>query len=445
MDTLSRRRVLRGMLSGGAVSVSLPLLNLFLNGNGNAMANGEPMPVRFGTWVWGLGMNDAIFTPKKTGANFDLPEEIKALAPVQKHINLFTRFNTFKDAAPLMCHHTGWVILRTGMAPSLAQVRPGETIDVTVAKKIGNTTRFQTLGATATGDVRDSYSYESANSVNAPEFSPMRFYQNLFGADYQDPNAAEFKPNPLAMVRKSVLTGVIDETKTLMARAGAEDRQRLDQYFSSLRDLEKQFDLQLTKPRPLVACARAGEVKGEPSAGLDTVKVGDRHKVMTKLMTMAVACDQTRVFNMAYAGETAATTKSGYEKPHHTATHEEPTDSKLGYQIEVSWFTRRAMENWAEFVAAFADVKEGDRSLLDNCLIYAMSDISYAKIHSLDNIPMFTAGTAGGRMKTGLHIQGNGDPGTRLGYTMMKVMGLDIPSWGTLSNTTSKEIGEILV
>lgn len=103
------------------------------------------------------------------------------------------------------------------------------------------------------------------------------------------------------------------------------------------------------------------------------------------------------------------------------------------------------MENWAEFVAAFADVKEGDRSLLDNCLIYAMSDISYAKIHSLDNIPMFTAGTAGGRMKTGLHIQGNGDPGTRLGYTMMKVMGLDIPSRGTLSNTTSKEIGEILV
>ncbi len=445
MNAFNRRRVLKGMLSGTAVGVGLPLLNLFLNGNGNALADGSPMPVRFGTWVWGLGMNDAIFTPKKVGANFDLPEEIQALAPVQKHINLFTRFNTFKDAAPLMCHHTGWVILRTGMAPTLAQVRPGETIDVTVAKKIGNATRFQTLSATATGDVRDSYSYESANSVNAPEFSPIRFYQNLFGADYQDPNAAEFKPNPRAMVRKSVLSGVIDETNSLMKRAGAEDKERLDQYFTSLRDLEKQFDLQLTKPKPLEACTRVSDVKGEPSAGLDTVKVGDRHKVMTKLMTMAVACDQTRVFNMAYAGETAATTKAGYEKPHHTATHEEPTDPKLGYQIEVSWFTRRAMENWAEFVAAFAAVKEGDRSLLDNCLIYAMSDISYAKIHSLDNIPMFTAGTAGGKVKTGLHVQGNGEAGTRLGYTMMKVLGLDIPSWGTLSNTTSKEIGEILV
>ncbi|MCC6915039.1 MAG: DUF1552 domain-containing protein [Rhodospirillaceae bacterium] len=445
MNTFNRRRVLKGMLGGSAVGVGLPLLNLFLNGNGNALADGSPMPVRFGTWVWGLGMNDAIFTPKKVGANFDLPEEIQSLAPVQKHINLFTRFNTFKDAAPLMCHHTGWVILRTGMAPTVTQVRPGETIDVTIAKKIGNATRFQTLSATSTGDVRDSYSYESANSVNAPEFSPIRFYQNMFGADYQDPNAAEFKPNPRAMVRKSVLSGVVDETNALMKRAGSEDKERLDQYFTSLRDLEKQFDLQLTRPAPLEACVRVGEVRGEPSAGLDTVKVGERHKVMTKLMAMAVACDQTRVFNMAYAGETAATTKAGYEKPHHTATHEEPTDPKLGYQIEVSWFTRRAMENWAEFVATFAGVKEGDGTLLDNCLIYAMSDISYAKIHSLDNIPMFTAGRAGGKIKTGLHIQGNGEAGTRLGYTMMKVLGLDIPSWGTLSNTTSKEVGEILV
>jgi len=445
MRGLNRRRILRGMLGGGAVSVGLPLLNLFLNGNGNALANGEPMPVRFGTWVWGLGMNDAIFTPKKTGANFDLPEEIQSLAPVQKHINLFTRFNTFKDAAPLMCHHTGWVILRTGMAPTLTQVRPGETIDVTVAKKIGNATRYSILSATATGDVRDSYSYESQNSVNAPEFSPIRFYQNLFGADYQDPNAAEFLPNPRVMVRKSVLSGVLDETKTLQREAGAEDRARLDQFFTSLRDLEKQFDLQLTKPRPLASCERVDQVAGEPTAGLDTVKVADRHKVMTKLMTMAVACDQTRVFNMAYAGETAATTKAGYDKPHHTATHEELTDPTLGYQVEVSWFTRRAMESWAEFVAAFADIPEGDGTLLDNCLVYAMSDIAYAKIHTLDNIPMFTAGTAGGKIKTGLHIQGGGDPGTRLGYTMMKVLGLDIPSWGTLSNTTSKEIGEILI
>jgi hypothetical protein len=395
------------MLGGSAVTVGVPLLNVFLNGNGNALANGQPMPVRFGTWVWGLGM--------------------------------------IKDGAPLMCHHTGWVILRSGIAPTPAITRPGETIDVTVAKKIGNATRYSILSATATGDVRDSYSYESQNSVNAPEYSPIRMYQNLFGAEFQDPNAAEFRPNPRAMVRKSVLSGVLDEAKALSNEVGAEDKARLDQYFTSLRDLEKQFELQLTKPQPLPACSAGKETTAEPTAGIDAPRVGERHALMTKMMVMAIACDQARVFNMGYAGETAATTKPGYEKPHHTATHEEATHPELGYQVEVSWFTRRAMENWAEFVKAFADQKEGDGTLLDNCLVYALSDISYAKIHSLDNIPMFTAGSAGGRVKTGYHIQGNGEPGTRLGYTIMKVMGLDINSWGTLSNTTSKEFGEILV
>ncbi len=254
MNHLNRRRVLRGVVNGGAVTVGLPLLNYFLNGNGNAMANGDPMPVRFGTWVWGLGMNDAIFTPKKVGANFDLPEEIQALKPVQKHINLFTRFNTFKDAAPLMCHHTGWVILRTGMAPSLTQVRPGETIDVTVAKKIGTASRFANLTLSATGDPRDTQSYESANSINTAEGSPLALYTTIFGPDFQDPNAKEFKPNPKIMVRQSVISSVLDDTKTLATKVGAEDKARIDQYFTGLRELEKQFDRQLTKPEPRVAC-----------------------------------------------------------------------------------------------------------------------------------------------------------------------------------------------
>ena len=58
MMDLNRRRVLRGMLSGSAVTVGLPLLNVFLNGNGTAMADGAPLPVRFGTWAWGLGMDE---------------------------------------------------------------------------------------------------------------------------------------------------------------------------------------------------------------------------------------------------------------------------------------------------------------------------------------------------------------------------------------------------
>ncbi|MGI9205149.1 MAG: DUF1552 domain-containing protein [Woeseiaceae bacterium] len=444
MSKLSRRRVLRGMLNGSAVTIALPLLDCFLNENGTALASGAPIPQRFGTWSWGLGMSEAIFVPKKTGLNFDLPPEIASLAPVQEHINLFTNFHVFKDAAPNLCHHSGWVILRSGIAPFTAENRPGETIDVTIARKIGNATRFRSLSATATGDVRDSFSYENGNSVNAPEWSPLRFYQRLFGTDFQDPNAEEFTPDPKVMVRKSSLSTVLDETRALNKELGAEDRARLDQYFTGLRDLERRFDLQLKKPDPREACIVTDRPQ-DLRSGLDANLVAKRHRIMTDLMLMAIACDQTRVFNMFYASAFSATTKPGYDKPHHTATHEEAVDEALKCQPNVSWYTRRAMEEWAYYVEALANFKEGDGSLLDNSLIYATTDQSFAKIHGIEGIPMFSAGRAGGKIKTGLHIDGGGSPGCRLGYTALRLMGVDVPTWGDKSNNTSSEIGEILV
>jgi len=444
MTKLSRRRVLKGMLNGSAVTVALPLLNCFLNDNGTALASGAPLPLRFGTWQWGLGMSEAVFVPKKTGANFDLPPEIAPLASVQKHINLFTNYHVFKDAAPNLCHHTGWVILRSGIAPLTAANRPGETIDVTISRKIGNATRFRMLSATSTGDVRDSFSYENGNSVTTPEWSPIRFYQRLYGPDFQDPNAAEFTPDPKVMVRKSVLSGISEEAKALTKLVGAEDRARLDQYFSGLRDLERRFDLQLRKPDPIAAC-KAMKQPAEVPQGLDADLVSKRHRQMTDLMLMAVACDQTRVFNMFYAAAFSGTTRAGYDKPHHTATHEEAVDEKAQCQPHVSWYTKRAMEEWAYYVQSLANFKEGDGTMLDNVFIYATTDQSFAKTHAIEGIPMFSAGRAQGRVRTGLHLSGGGTPGTRLGYTAMKLMGLDIGSWGEQSNNTSKEIGEILV
>jgi hypothetical protein len=444
MSRFTRRRFLRGALGGGAVTVGLPLLNCFLNENGSALASGLPVPQRFGTWSWGLGMSAPVFVPKRTGAAFDLPEEIAALAPVQQHINLYTNFHVFRDDAPNLCHHSGWVVLRSGSAPMTRENRPGETLDVTIARKLGNATRFRSLSATATGDVRDSFSYEGGNSVNAPEWSPLRFYERLFGAGFQDPNAETFTPDPKVMVRKSVLSAVREDAKALEKSLGAEDRARLDQYFTGLRDLERRFDLQLTRPEPREACLVV-DPPPELPAGLDADLVARRHRMLGELMLMAVACDQTRVFNMFYASAFSATTRPGYDKPHHTATHEEAVDPTLGYQPNTSWFTRRAMEEWAWFVDALASFREGDGTLLDNTFVYATTDQSYAKIHSIEGIPMFSAGTAGGRVRTGLHIDGGGTPGCRLGYTAQRLMGVDIDSWGTKSNTTSSEIGDILV
>ena len=141
------------------------------------------------------------------------------------------------------------------------------------------------------------------------DWSPLQFYSKLFGEDFQDPNLPDFKPSARTMVRKSVLTGVLDRTKELDKVVGAEDKARIDQYFSGLRDLERQFDQQLKKPEPRAACVLNKAPKEDGAMGGAAEMVSARHRLMTDLMVMAVACDQTRVFNMAFSNASSNTTK----------------------------------------------------------------------------------------------------------------------------------------
>ena len=188
--TLNRRSALKGLLCGGAVTVGLPLLNADLNGNGTAFADETPLPVRFGTWFWGCGMTKKIFVPGQTGKNYELTEELDALKNVKQHINVHTNLTAYRDGT-FFCHYTGWVLFRTGSAPVVGNLPLYESLDTTLANRIGRTTRFKSLTATATGDIRNIISYENATTPNPPEFSPVAFYTRLFGPDFQDPNAAD--------------------------------------------------------------------------------------------------------------------------------------------------------------------------------------------------------------------------------------------------------------
>ena len=137
--------------------------------------------------------------------------------------------------------------------------------------------------------------------------------------------------------------------------------------------------------------------------------------------------------------------RKGLDKTHHTCTHEELIDEKSGYQIENHYFVERSMQAWAYFVKTMSSFKEGDGTLLDRTLVLAHSDQEWAKIHAITGIPMFTAGTAGGKLKTGLHVAGAGDPGSRVGYTVMRALGMNVSGFGSGSMATAREIGEILV
>lgn len=444
-EKANRRQVLRGVLNGAAVTVALPFLDIFLDGHGTAMAaTGKPLPMRFGTWFWGLGVDNNIFVPRSTGTGFDLPRQLEALAPVKQHINVYTNFNIFNDGRPNLCHYSGWVALRCGSTPSSRANKPGQSLDCAVSDRIGAGSRFSVLNMAATGQPRDSMSFRDADTVNPATISAVEMYQQIFGADFINPNAATFTPDPRIMTRKSVLSSITEQSKALEQTLGAADRARLDQYYTSVRELEGRLALQLEKPPAAPDCRVPGKPPKDIPVGLDVERVAERHKAMVDLLIMALSCNQTKVFNMIYSDSGSSLTRNGQDKTHHGYTHEEAMDAALGYQPNAAWFVGRAMESWAYLIKAMADTPEGDGSLLDHSLLYAHSDCNLAKTHSIAGIPMFTAGKLNGRVKTGMHIDGKGEAGTRLGYTLQRLYDVPIASWGTQSMETSQEMGEIL-
>jgi hypothetical protein len=441
---VDRRRVLRGMLNGAAVSVALPFLGIFLDDNGAALAaTGAPLPSRFGTWFWGLGVDPGIFKPKTAGPLGALPPQMASLEKVKEHVNVFTNFDVMTDGAPNICHFTGWVALRTGSPPPGRGNLPGSSLDTAVTDVIGGGTRFRALQLAATGVPRDSYSFLSTEAVNPPEISAVDLYRKIFGPDFQDPNSANFTPNPRIMMRKSVLSAVGESRADFERTLGTEDKARLDQYFTSIREIENRLDLQLRKPPAAPTCKKPAEAKEIP-VGLDVKLVSARHRAMTDLLAMALVCNQTKVFNMVYSDSGSSLSRVGLDKTHHSFTHEEPVDPAKGYQPHSAAFVGDAMTEWGYFVEKLAGTPEGDGSLLDRCLVYAHSDCEIAKVHSLTSIPMFTAGRLNGKVKAGQHIDGKATAGTRLGFTVQRLMGVPVNSWGTKSMTATQEIGEIV-
>jgi hypothetical protein len=122
----------------------------------------------------------------------------------------------------------------------------------------------------------------------------------------------------------------------------------------------------------------------------------------------------------------------------------EAIDLNLGYQPKVAEYNIYSMELLASMLKGLDAIPEGDGTLLDHSLTMAYSDQSYAKIHAVDGIPIFLAGNAGGRMKTGFHIAGGGAPVSRVGLTVQKVMGLGVDGWGKGSMETKSLYTELL-
>jgi hypothetical protein len=245
----------------------------------------------------------------------------------------------------------------------------------------------------------------------------------------------------MVVARSSVLSAVKDERMSLMKQVGASDKARLEQYFESLRQIEHQLALDMQKPDPLPACTVPADPK-ETKATADVPDAEKNARIFGQLLAHAIACGQTRIVNVTLGSQ--GLHSPGSQQTWHSLTHEEPIDEKLGYQKEVTFFINWANARFADFLKELNTYKEGDATVLDRIAILWQTDHGYARTHTMDALPIMTAGRASGRLKTGMHIALPGDPATRVGLTMQQVMGVPVKDWGTLSNQTSKTVTDLV-
>ncbi|HVY89433.1 MAG TPA: DUF1552 domain-containing protein [Hyphomonadaceae bacterium] len=443
----NRRSMLRGLLGGSAVCMGVPALDIFLNANGNAWADGAKLPVRFGTYFWGLGLTDTPaggtrWVPVKQGAGYEITPELASLAKVKDKVSVFSGFRAIGDGKPNVVHWSGHASILSGIAPSMTGSFEGPSFDTVVADAIGGSTRFKQLDISPSGKSL-SYSTRTGKAFATPEITAIDLYGRIYGEGFQDPNDPNWKPDPNVMLRQSVLSAVTDQRQALMADVGKADQVKLDQYFTSVREMENQLAIQLQKPEKCEACVVPKRPEeGKRGASVDIVNANN--KTMARLLAMAMACNQTRVFNCVHTPGSSETYIAGDSKIYHQYTHDEPTDAKLGYQPMTSKLAGLVMQGFGDFLNEMDAIKEGDGTLLDHSLIMGFSDTGYAKIHSLENIPILLAGGANGKHKAGQHIAMKGESVTRVSLTAQQLVGAPVGEFGAGAMKTSRPISEVM-
>lgn len=445
----NRRSIMRGLLGGSAVCVGVPVLDTFLDTNGQAWAeDGQRLPVRFGTYFWGLGLTDTPaggtrWVPQKTGRGYEVTPELASIQKLRDKVSVFSGFRVIGDGKPNIVHWSGHASILSGVAPAVNGKMDGPTFDTRIADTLGSASRFKQLDLSACGQASANYSTRTGSSYATPETTPLALYTRLFGDGFQDPNDPNWKPNPDIMLRQSVLSAVSEQRQALLADVGQADRIKLDQYFTSLREVENQLAMQLQRPEKCEACV-IPEAPGQTSKAVTVDVVNATSRTMSKILAMGLACNQTRVFNMVHTPGLSIAYLAGDDKTYHQITHDEPTDAKLGYQPKASKLAGMIMQAFGDFLEEMEAIKEGDGTLLDHSLIMAFSDTGYAKIHSLENIPILFAGGANGRHRAGQHIATKGESVTRLSLTAQQLVGLPVGEFGQGAMRTVRPVSEVM-
>jgi hypothetical protein len=429
--------VLRGLLAGSAVGVGLPILECMLGPNGRAFAGGDGLPRRFGLFFWGNGMLPDRWAPAVSGEGdeWELSEQLAGLASVKDVINVITNMQVrVPNTIP---HWSGTYGFLSGIIPIGEEgdhTCAGPTIDQIIAAELGGETIFRSIEAGAHPGGNGGVSFNGPHSVNPAEASPLALFERIFGANFVEPGT-EGIVDPRIALRRSVLDAVLDQTNDLRGRVGVADKARLDQHMDGIRDLELRLARLQEDPPNLAACSLPDQPPGDDTFA----NIRESHRVISDLLVMALACDQTRIVSNQLTHPVDNYLWPDTDRGHHQLTHDEPDP-----QPQVHTVVLQIVDDFRYFVEALRAVPEGDGTLLDNMAVLATSGISLGRTHSLDEFPILTAGSCAGALKTGVHYRaGSPENASKVIVTLMRAMGMLVNEFGEGDTRATDGLGAI--
>ncbi len=317
---LPRRHFLRG---AGAALVSLPLLEAMQPTFGRALgAETRHAPKRFVAMCATLGFHLPFLVPEQAGTDYELTPYLKHLAA---HRDRFTVFSglSHPEQQGNNGHASEMTWLTAARRPGLAGFRNSISLDQLIAGKIGGETRFPSLVLSTSGR---SMSWTSSGVEIPGETSPARLFKALFLKGTDQEIAGELRQLERG---RSVLDTVQGQARKLEQKVSPRDREKLDEYFTAVRDLESQLQQSqswVKKPKPETSATPPKDIADRNDA------IG-RQKLMNEMIVLALQTDSTRTVTFQLSGMNAVPTIRG--------------SRTTGTTCPITGRTRRRLKNYA--------------------------------------------------------------------------------------------------
>lgn len=431
----------RSFLRGSAALIGLPILDIMGPSIKRAQAAGAPPPRRFVTFGIPAGVNQTAWKPTGTGTGYTLSPTLMPLAPLKDDVSILMGVNNNPANGPrghtcgigafLTCYKIPMTDPGVTESISADQVAANYLKQFTKLPSIELTTRI--LHETPNGESGFSPAYKNVvswtNATTSLPFEevPLNAFNRLFGTSLPPTNTGDngAAAAKQALYRKSVLDSVASDVAAIRARGSAADQAKMDQYLTSLRQLEMEIT---TNPPPPPSSCMPGT---PPPAGRPTdMNIQAHVKQMLDIMVMAMHCDATRVLTFYYENTVTSIVHSFLNVNvdyHGSVTHHANDPQKLAMYATVN--------NWqvsqlAYLLTQMKAIQEPDGTLLDNSVVFFSSEISDGNLHNHSNLPIVLAGRGGGMLNPGKAIQFQNANVSQLFISMLATVGVSVKSFG---------------